>query len=40
MLENKVSNKEYLNISMLTKGMYQIKFEGKDWSKVRKFIKE
>lgn len=39
-LENKVSNKEYLNISTLAKGMYQIKFEGKDWIETRKLIKE
>ena len=39
-LETSVSNKEYVNISTLAKGMYQIKFEGKDWSEVRKFIKE
>jgi len=39
-LENKVSNKEYINISTLSKGMYQIKFEGRDWSETRKFIKE
>ena len=39
-LENKTSNKEYINISTLSKGVYQIKFEGKGWSKTRKFIKE
>jgi len=39
-LENKVSNKEYVNISHLSKGMYQIKFKGKDWSETRKLIKE
>ena len=39
-LENKVSNKEYLNISKLSKGVYQIKFEGKDWNETRKLIKE
>ena len=39
-LENKVSDKEYVNISHLSKGMYQIKFEGKDWSETRKLIKE
>jgi hypothetical protein len=39
-LENKVSNKEYLNISTLSKGMYQIKFEGGDWNETRKLIKE
>jgi len=39
-LENKVSDKQYLNISRLTKGIYQVKFEGKDWSEVRKLIKE
>ena len=39
-LENKVSNKEYLNISKLSKGVYQIKFEGSNWNETRKFIKE
>ena len=39
-LENKVSNKEYLNISKLSKGIYQIKFEGSDWNETRKLIKE
>ncbi|MBC8511151.1 MAG: Omp28-related outer membrane protein [Cryomorphaceae bacterium] len=39
-LENKVSNKEYLNISKLSKGVYQIKFEGSDWNEVSKLIKE
>ena len=39
-LETSVSNKEYINISTLAKGMYQIKFEGKDWSETRKLIKE
>jgi len=39
-LENKVSNKEYLNISTLSKGIYQIKFEGSDWNEIRKLIKE
>ena len=39
-LEASVSDKEYINISTLAKGIYQIKFEGKDWSKTRKLIKE
>ena len=39
-LENKISNKEYLNISKLSKGIYQIKFEGSDWNEMRKLIKE
>jgi hypothetical protein len=39
-LENKVSNKEYLNISKLSKGIYQIKFKGSDWNETRKLIKE
>ena len=38
--ENKISNKEYLNISKLSKGIYQIKFEASDWSETRKLIKE
>ena len=39
-LENKISNQEYLNISTLSKGIYQIKFEGSDWNEMRKLIKE
>ena len=39
-LENKISNNEYLNISKLSKGIYQIKFEGSDWNEMRKLIKE
>jgi hypothetical protein len=39
-LENKVLNKEYLNISKLSKGIYQIKFKGSDWNETRKLIKE
>jgi len=39
-LENNVSNKEYLDISKISKGIYQIKFEGSDWSEMRKLIKE
>ena len=39
-LENKISNQEYLNISKLSKGIYQIKFEGSDWNEMRKLIKE
>ena len=38
-LENKISNNEYLNISKLSKGIYQIKFEGSDLNEVRKLIK-
>jgi hypothetical protein len=39
-LENKVSDKEYLNISTLPKGMYQIKLESNDWNIIRKLIKK
>ena len=38
--ENRISNEEYLNISKLSKGVYQIKFEGSDWNETRKLIKE
>ena len=38
-LENKISNKEYLDISSLAKGIYQIKFEGKKLNETRKLIK-
>ena len=33
-------DKEYLNVSTLSKGMYQINFETKDWSETRKLIIE
>ena len=39
-IENKASNKDYLNVSKLLKGIYKIKFEGSDWSEIRKWIKE
>ena len=39
-LENKISNNQYLNISNISKGIYQIKFEGSDWNEMRKLIKE
>ncbi|MDB0027275.1 T9SS type A sorting domain-containing protein, partial [Flavobacteriales bacterium] len=39
-LENKISNEEYLNISILSKGIYQIKFEGIHWNETRKLIIE
>jgi len=39
-LENEVSDKEYINISMLAKGIYQVKFEGNNLSETRKLIIE
>ena len=39
-LENKISNKEYVNISVLAKGIYQVKFEGKNLNETRKLIIE
>ena len=39
-LENKISNKEYLTISTLSKGIYQVKFEGNNFSETRKLIVE
>ena len=39
-LEKNISNKEYLNISNLKKGVYQIKFKGSDWNETRKLIKK
>ena len=39
-LETKVSDKEHINISTLSKGMYQIKLEGRDWRETKKLIKE
>jgi len=38
--ENQASDQEYLNISNLTKGMFQIKLEGDNWAVIRKLIKE
>ena len=37
-LENNISNKEYLNVSDLAKGVYQISFDGIDWKETRKLI--
>tara|TARA_B110000305_G_C19382882_1_gene610585 strand:- start:1228 stop:1578 length:351 start_codon:yes stop_codon:yes gene_type:complete len=37
--ENRISNKKYLNVSSLAKGIYQIKFEGKEVNETRKLIK-
>ena len=37
-LENKISNKEYVNISILSKGIYQVKFEGNNLNETRKLI--
>ena len=39
-LENKISNKKYINISMLAKGIYQVKFEGNNLNETRKLIIE
>jgi len=39
-LENKFLNKEYVNISMLAKGIYQVKFEGNNLNETRKLIIE
>ena len=39
-LENKILNKEYIDISTLSKGVYQLKFEGKGWNENRRLIKE
>ena len=39
-LENKISNKEYVNISILAKGIYQVKFEGNNLNETRKLIIE
>jgi hypothetical protein len=39
-LENKISDKQNINISSLAIGVYQIKFEGDNWSETRRLIKE
>ena len=39
-IENKVSNKEYIDVSSLAKGTYQMKFKGSDWIETRKLIIE
>jgi hypothetical protein len=38
-LEKKNINTQKINISFLSKGIYQIKIEGKNWKTTRKFIK-
>ena len=37
---NEVSDKEYINISILAKGIYQVKFEGNNLNETRKLIIE
>ena len=37
-LENKILNKEHVNISNLAKGIYQVKFEGNNLNETRKLI--
>ena len=39
-MQQKISNKEYLNVSKLSNGIYQLTFEGKNWKENRKLIKE
>ncbi|MAW21434.1 MAG: hypothetical protein CMD16_03450 [Flavobacteriales bacterium] len=39
-LEKETHNKEYLNISSLAKGVYQVTFEGENYKEKRKLIKE
>ncbi len=39
-VKQKISNKEYLNVSKLSKGIYQLTFEGTGWKENRRLIKE
>ena len=39
-LKTQALNKEYVDVSSLSKGIYQIKFKGKKWSETRKLIKD
>ena len=39
-MKEKVSNKQYLDVSELQNGIYQIKIEGKDWTETRKLVKQ
>jgi len=39
-LQKKISNKEYVNISKLAKGVYQVNFEGNNLNETRKLIIE
>ena len=39
-INKKVSNKEQIDMSQLSKGIYQLSFEGKEWKEKRKIIKE
>ena len=39
-LENKIFNKEYINVSTLDKGIYKVKFEGNNLNETRKLIIE
>ena len=39
-LENKISDKSYLDVSQLSKGIYQLSLEGDNWKETRKLIKK
>ena len=39
-MKDKVSNEQYLDVSELKNGIYQIKIEGKDWTETRKLVKQ
>ena len=36
----KVSNKEQIDMSQLSKGIYQFSFEGKEWKENRRIVKD
>ena len=39
-INKKVSNNEQVDMSQLSKGIYQLSFEGKEWKEKRKIIKD
>ena len=40
LLSKKVSNKEQIDMSKLSKGIYQFSFEGKEWKENRRIVKD
>ena len=39
-INKKVSNKEQVDLSQLSKGIYQLSFEGKEWKENRRIVKD
>ena len=40
MIYKKVSNEEQIDMSQLSKGIYQFSFEGKEWKENRRIVKD